>query len=341
MRESNMAGIRDVAKRAGVSIATVSRVLNEDPTLSVMDETKAKINEAVTFFDYKKKGKKVQKTENIILITTVSESLELEDPYFRSIRRGIQLEAENKNLVIKKIIRLGESPIKTEELVECGAVLIIGQVLPEVIEMVKKNNKKLVVIDDPSIEQQVDSIYTDFQAATYSHLNRLYDKGHKNIAFIGGQRILLDSNGCKYEKEQDQRQLAYKNWMKEKGLENYSRSYLNGWSALGGVEACSELLEDKQYSLPTAIVVASDPIAVGVYRTLQKNNFLIPKDISIVSFDDIEVSEYLTPSLSTVNIQTEEIGKLAVRLAKERIDKVREVPIRVCVSYEMIVRESE
>ena len=75
-----MAGIRDVAKRAGVSIATVSRVLNEDPTLSVTDETKEKIAEAVAFLNYKKKVSKAKMKDSIIIITTVSESDELEEP---------------------------------------------------------------------------------------------------------------------------------------------------------------------------------------------------------------------------------------------------------------------
>lgn len=337
-----MAGIRDVAKRAGVSIATVSRVLNEDPTLSVTEETKEKIAEAVVFLNYKKKGTNNRKlVDSIILITTVSENDELEDPYFRRIRRGIQLEAEEKKIVIKKTIRLSESPLDVKELKDCDAVLIIGQVLPQVISFVKEANPNLIVIDDPRVDQSIDAIYTDFRAATYAHLDRLFDKGHRNIAFIGGKRILLDVKGARHECEEDQRQLAYEAWMKEKKLEKYCAVYLDGWTTLNGMEACERLLKEREKSLPTAIVVGNDPIAVGVYRSLQKNNYSIPGDVSIVSFDNIEVAEYLTPSLSTVNIHTEEIGKLGISLAKELMSQTREVPIQIVVSYDMIVRESE
>ena len=74
---------------------------------------------------------------------------------------------------------------------------------------------------------------------------------------------------------------------------------------------------------------------------LQKNGLHIPEDISIVSFDNIEVAEFLTPALNTVNVNTEEIGKLAVRMVNERIKEVRNVSIKVIVSNNIIVRESE
>ena len=142
-----MVGIRDVAKRAGVSIATVSRVLNEDPTLSVTDETKRKIAESVNFIIMSKSPLQKNLT-NIALITTVSEVDELEDPYFRTIRRGIQVEAEQSKVNLKKIIRLSETPLEQDDLLKCQGVLIIGQVLSSVIEEVSAINSNVVVIDD-------------------------------------------------------------------------------------------------------------------------------------------------------------------------------------------------
>ncbi len=129
--------------------------------------------------------------------------------------------------------------------------------------------------------------------------------------------------------------------MREKGLDDYVHVCLNGWSTLDGMEAGEELIQAQSQSLPSAIMVGNDPIAVGVYRALKKNNIRIPEDVSIVSFDNIEVAEYLTPSLSTVSIHTEEIGKLAVNLAKEMLTEDKKIPVHVIVSYEMIARESE
>lgn len=339
-----MAGIRDVAKRAGVSIATVSRVLNEDPTLSVTDETREKIAEAVTHFSYQKKSvpqKKTKATKSVLLITTVSEIDELEDPYFRAIRRGIQVEAEKRKLAITQTVRLCEGKIKPEELKNSGAVIIVGQVLPSVIEFVMKYNSNLIVVDDPNATTLVDAVYTDLQQATRDHLERLYQKGHRKIAFIGGPRVLLDLQGKRYESNDDFRQTAYEEWMQQHGLAEAVQTYIAGWNTLDGMTACNELLANVGKNLPSAIMVANDPIAVGVYRALQKQGIKIPEDVSIVSFDNIEVAEYLTPSLSTVDIQTEEIGRIAIRLAKEKIEQVRTIAIRVMVPSQVIIRESE
>lgn len=339
-----MAGIRDVAKRAGVSIATVSRVLNEDPTISVTDETKEKIAEAVAFFSYEKKStpkRKVKSLKKVLLMTTVSEIDELEDPYFRAIRRGIQTEAEKRNLELTYTLRLCEEKLNSEEIRNSGAVIIIGQVLPSVIELVKKLNEHVIVVDDPNTTTLVDAVYTDLQQSTTEHLERLYQKGHRNIAFIGGPRVLLDEHGGRQESYDDLRQLAYESWMQQRGLNDYTQSVIEGWNTLDGMTACNQLLERRTTDLPTAIMVANDPIAVGVYRALQKKGLNIPEDLSVVSFDNIEVAKFLTPSLSTVEIQTEEIGRIAIRLAKERIEKIRTIPIRVMVPSTMRVRESE
>ena len=101
-----MAGIRTVAKRAKVSPATVSRFLNNDPSLRVTEETKERILEAVQFYHYEKKERKGQKGPLIELgvLTTASEIHELEDPYFRSIRIGILTESSNSNVEVKKIL---------------------------------------------------------------------------------------------------------------------------------------------------------------------------------------------------------------------------------------------
>ncbi|WP_308605809.1 substrate-binding domain-containing protein [uncultured Enterococcus sp.] len=92
--------------------------------------------------------------------------------------------------------------------------------------------------------------------------------------------------------------------------------------------------------LPTALLVGSDPLSVGVYRSLQSANITVGKEIDVASFDDIEIAEFLTPSLTTVHISAQEIAKAAVRLAKERIEDERQEPVIMTFPSKLVVRES-
>lgn len=341
-----MAGIRTVAQRAKVSPATVSRFLNNDPSLRVTEETKERILEAVKFYQYEKKERKGQKGPfiEIGVITAASEIDELEDPYFRSLRIGILTESSNSNVTVKKILyHQAEIPFQLDELKDCGAILVIGRFCDQIIERLYHMNPHIIVLDVPSSEiyYEVDSVYTNLGKAMVQQLNRLYDKGHRNISYIGGKNQVMTIEGTTNINGLEARNIAYEQWMKEKELTQFEHSYLGEWSYEDGYRLTMELLEKQKDCLPTAIVAGSDPMAVGIYRAIQKHRLKIPEDISIVSFDDIEVAEFLTPNLSSVYIAAEEIGKIAVRLARQRLLKERKVPVNVEVGYQVRVRESE
>lgn len=335
-----MAGIRDVARAAGVSPATVSRVLNQDPRLSVTEETKRKIYAAVDELNYIKNENVKKPMVALALISTVTEADELEDPYFRRIRVGIEEEAKRQKINIHTIYRITDK-IDFERIRKLAGTIIVGRIDERLMVEIQKVNPNIVVVDDYQDYAQVDSVYADLAGATRKQLERLYDKGHRSIALVGGYQFIKDRTGEVVRSEEDIRTTTYIEWMMRKGLAEYICTYEGNWTALDGMELSKQLLADKAGQLPTAIIAASDPIAVGVYRTLQKNQVKIPEDISIVSFDNVEVANYLTPSLSSVDVNTGEIGRMAVRLAKERAEGLRSVAVAVMIKGEIIVRESE
>lgn len=339
-----MACIRTVAKRAMVSPATVSRFLNKDSTLKITEETKQRILESVAYYDYKPKERERKITFEIGVITTVSEIQELEDPYFRSIRVGIISECAKSNVVIKKIIYYqANQSFDLEQLNHCDVILAIGRFQNEVYAELMAMNANIIAIDVPSDELvfPIDSVYTDLTKATVNHLDRLYQNGHRKICFIGGKKKLLGKDGKLNVDNHEVRYQAYLDWMSKHKLSEQIDCYLGDWGYEEGYRLTEELLTKRKDNLPTAIMVASDPMAVGVYRALQKKAIRIPEDISIVSFDDLEVARYLTPTLSSVAISAEEIGKIAVRLAKQRLTKSRKIHVNVEVGYQIKVRESE
>ncbi|MGM0124556.1 LacI family transcriptional regulator [Enterococcus sp. AZ194] len=337
-----MVGIREVARKAGVSPATVSRVLNEDPTLSATAETRARIHEVVEKLNYQKPERGTTKKVNasIGLITVASERGEIEDSYFRAIRLGIEAEAKRLRLAANRIFRLSEA-YSLKGIEALGAVIILGNLEEQFIQEIYEKNPRVVLVDDASASASLDAVYTDLEMITKKHLERLWQLGHRRIAFIGGVRTVKTSTGDNLLLSEDIRYQTYKKWLTINGVFSKELVFLGGWGSQDGLEMGEALLERfSEKTAPSAIVVASDPLAIGVYRAIQKSGKSIPTDFSVVSFDNIEVAEFLTPPLTTANIETEQLGKMAVRLAKERITNEREIPIHVVVPSKIIMRES-
>ena len=338
-----MASIREIAKLAGVSPATVSRVLNADETMSVSPATRTRIIKVANQLNYHKVenlGPKSPKQSNklsIAVIKTHSSKRENDDPYFRMIQEGIELEAGNWNFRLETL-KLGE--VKLEQLAQFGAVLVIGAFTDETLADIHKVNQNLIVVDHHFASSRYDLVNTDFAKQTEQVLDYLYEQNHRHIAFIGGEIRTVDLNGQKRDMLADVRTTAYEKWMMIHGLADNIQIKTGDWTMAFGVNAANELIEASGEHLPTAIISASDPISIGIYRALQLKNIAIPETISIFSFDDIEMAGFMSPPLSTAHIDSLEIGRVAVRLAKERISDGRQTALRVEVASEMIVRDS-
>lgn len=338
-----MASIREIAKLAGVSPATVSRVLNEDETMSVAAATRARIIKVANQLNYRKVENLGQKTPKqfskltIALIKTHSSKRENDDPYFRLIQEGMDSEANTWNFRIETL-KLGE--FKLEQLAQFGAVIIVGVLADESLAEIDAVNPNLIIVDNYFASSRYDLVHPDFAKRTDQVLSYLYEQNHRQIAFIGGESDSVDLKGQKVKRVTDVRTIAYENWMKIHGLSDDIRVKTGNWTMEFALTATHELLAENSDQLPTAIISASDPMSIGIYRALQLKNITIPDEMSVFSFDDIEMTGYMSPPLSTVHIDSLEIGRVAVRLAKERILDGRTTSLRVEIASELVLRES-
>lgn len=337
-----MVGIRDVARKASVSPTTVSRFLNKDASLLIGEETKKRILQAVTILDYDIKKYKYEKKKkpSIGLISTIDRKNELDDPYFADLRAGIEEEAKRLHLGLNRSYFLSENPKEWKDFDYLGGVIVIGSVQESAIKKLLKQNKNIVVVDNPNITAEVNLVYADFERMTQRILSLFVAAGHKNIAYIGGYNIDVGEYGDKQYSENENRLQAYRQFMYKNGLKDNIIYKLGEWTPLEGKRMADELLMERSENFPTAILVGSDPLAVGVYHSIQATNKIIGKDVVIASFDNIETSEYLTPSLTTVNINAKEIGKAAVRLAHEKINNIRSETVVLTFPSKLITRES-
>lgn len=336
-----MVTIKDIAKRANVSTATVSRILNNDPTLSVSDETRKKILDLVTELDYKPLRKKSVKAEknidsfNIGLIFLNDESI---DPYFQSIRLGVESTCHQFPLNIVSTMVVGKSSITSETLSDLDGLIVIGDIdTKEIKEIYYKNNNIVVVDYLPPNDSDVDVVISDFEGSTEQVINYLLDLGHEEIAFVGGKGLVHGVVSGKMVEKVDVRKSTFEKVMKEKGLYNPSYILEEEWGPANGYSLTKQLIEKGK--MPSAILVGSDPMALGVLRGLHESGYQVPNDVSVVSFDDIEAAAYVNPRLSTVKIHGDEMGRTAVKLLYDRI-MGRKIAMKVTLPTELIIRDS-
>ncbi|MBS3994743.1 MAG: LacI family DNA-binding transcriptional regulator [Alkaliphilus sp.] len=331
-----MATIKDIAKIAAVSSATVSRVLNNDIALSVGEETRRRIFQVAEKLDYKipkKRNRNIEKRINLGIIHWYSPKEELEDPYYLSIRKGIEKECYNKKIEITTIFKNDEK-YTTNELKDIDGIIAIGKFSKEDIETFAIYYKNIVFVDFDPEGMIYDSVVSDFRTTVAALLTYLYDKGHRKIGFIGGKEYV----GRNKEVIKDERDVTYYDFVKEKGIYDAECVYLGKFTAESGYELMKKAIE--KGPIPSAFFLANDSIAIGAMKALHEANINVPKDVNIIAFNDNPTSKYLMPPLSTVKIHTEFMGVTAVGLLIERINENREIVKKVIIPSELILRES-
>ncbi|MBZ9685850.1 LacI family DNA-binding transcriptional regulator [Clostridium estertheticum] len=325
-----MAIIKDIAERARVSIATVSRVLNYDETLSVSAETRQRVFEAAQELEYTPpKRKKSRKKFKIGLLYSYSLEEELEDTYYLSIRVSIE-----KRLVAEgaKIFRISKND-DLEKLKNIDGIIALGTFNINDVERIKKFIRPVVFVDTAQDEDLFDSVIINFSKSVRNALDYLFSLGHNKIAYIGG--IDLDINGDRFI---DLREDTYCKYMKEKGSYNENLIKVGNYTPRDGYKLMKEILEAD--TIPTATFVANDSIAIGCYKAIYEKKLKIPDDMSIVGFNDISSAQYMTPPLTTIKLHIEFMGETAVDLLIERLISGREICKKITIPAKFIIRES-
>ena len=338
-----MATIRDIAQQAGVSAATVSRVLNNDVTLSVSEETRTRVFSIAEQLQYKpsrlrrmKKEEQLSRQQIGLLMWSSLED-EHEDPYFYSIRRGIETRCEELGISIIKVLR-GNSRSEMQPVHELDGVIVVGSIDDNDVRQLYGNGNRLVFVNHSYELNEYDTVKMHFEQATRAVISHLIKLGHEKIGYIGGNDNVHRLNRqFDYTENDEPRRVFFEKALRELGL--YDESYVVKayWSSNSGYESMNQLLQ--QGSRPTACFIGSDPMAVGALRALHEHGLKVPEDMAIVGFDDIEISEYLNPPLTTVRAHTEQMGRAAVQLLLERIEG-REAAVHMTINTTLIVRES-
>lgn len=328
-----MATIKDIAQKAGVSIATVSRVLNYDESLSVSDQTKQKIFETAEALSYKKKSAKKNPLSKVAIVHWYTEEEELEDLYYMSIRMGAEQRCQELGIQGLRFFQNTYHSLKDERV---DGIIAIGKFSEGQVDELNGLAPQVVFVDDYERDSTYnDRVLTDFKSATRKVLDHLFTKGVKSIGYIGGRESYKDG----HTPISDPREVMFKEYMNEKGLLEEKWLYSGTFSVNDGYHLMKQAIEAHGEQLPEAFFVGNDSLAVGCLRALNESGIVVPDRVQIIGVNDISVAKYVFPTLSTVKVFTELMGETAVDLLMERMNG-RKVSKTVYVATELVKRES-
>jgi LacI family transcriptional regulator len=316
-----MANILDVALKAGVSIATVSRVVNKSDH-KVNPATREKVLAAISELDYRPnalaKGLLMKKTMTIgIIIPDIS------NPYYAEIVRGIQDTADlagyavmlhntdrKQERIIRYIYLLREKSV--DGVIFCGGI-INGY---ETLSILKELKERVVVVGRHEVD--FPAVMVDNMGGATQAVQHLIDLGHRRIGCIAGPEGSTTAAD---------RLTGYRNALAQNGMALNEQLVKRGtWNPESGYLLARELLEEPEK--PTAIFSANDQMAFGVIKAARELDLAVPGDLAVVGFDNVPTGSYFDPPLTTVEIPMYDIGVAAMRmlidlLSREKFNKLR------------------
>lgn len=323
-----MATLKDIATEAGVSLATVSRVLNDDPSLSVKEETKHRILEIAEKLEYKTSSAKKAHVaaipeHHILALYNYRQDAEINDPYYLSIRHGIETQCEKLGLQLTNSYESGIDP----ELKKVTGILLVGKTSHTVIQRAAQLTDNICCLDFHDDKSSYDSVDIDLAKISKEVIDFYISQGIDRIGFIGGQ----DAPG-----RADIREMAFAEYGQLKGVVRDSDIYRGDFSSASGYHLALQMLSHSQR--PQALFIASDSIAIGVLRALLEHGLQIPHDISLISVNDIPTARFTYPPLSTVRIHSEMMGIQGVNMLVEKARDGRALPLQVYVPTKLKLR---
>lgn len=310
--------IKDVAKLAGVSISTVSRVMNNSKPVS--PEARQKVLDAINKLDFKPNElarSLVMRKSN--LIGVIVEDIGIE--YMAQLIRGV----EEIGRVYKYDILLSSSYGSTEALESAvdflatkqveGLIIITENINDDTLLKLRETRIPFVLLDRYHTYKSLHTVKVDYKKEEYNLINHLYSMGHDNVLFIneGKSNVLNDAKLQGYEQ-------ASKESSKDTYVCDTEGITSNDGYNIG--EVAIKLCKEKNIS---AVSCVSDEVAIGFMDYCADNGIKVPEDISVTGFGDKSIASIYRPNLTTVSIPYYDIGAIAIRALIKRIRKEEEI----------------
>jgi LacI family repressor for deo operon, udp, cdd, tsx, nupC, and nupG len=328
----NNGTIKDVARLAGVSTATVSRTLKQPEKVTIA--TRKKVMQAVVEVDYTPNAMaqslRTQVTKTVILVVR-----DIANPFYLEIFRGVEQQAHD----LEYSVLMGNTRDDPEReqlyfnMVHSrhadGLILMTGK-LPPALNQGKQRLPPMVIALEYLKDVRLPTVLIDNVQSSRRAVEHLISLGHRRIAHISGpvpEILSMD------------REEGYRLTLQENGITINEEWVVNGnFSVRSGHRAMHQLLASDPR--PTAIFAANDEMAIGAINELAARGIKVPQDVSVIGFDDISFARAYNPSLTTIRQLRTEIGRQAVLLLADVLAGKPVSSEPVIIPTELVVRDS-
>ena len=326
--------IKDVAREAGVSIATVSRVLNDIDVVN--EDTKKKVLDAIKKLGYRPnivaRSLKTQRTKTIgILIPDISSQ------FYPEIVRG----AEDVSNIYDYNIILGNSDFDVEKEKEYlrvlkekmvdGVIYMSSSLQDEILDLINELNLKTILVETKDKEGKLPSVTIDNKEADYEGTKYLLNKGFKNLAFVGVKKDEMNAWSDRY--------IGFEKAMNEANITiDNDLIHLEDLKVNSGYNAAKSYIDSGKKV--DSIVCATDELAMGVINGLRDNGVNVPDDVSVIGFNNNYLGEIFYPKLTTISQPSYDMGSVAMRMLIKLLNKQELEQAHYVLPYGIVERNS-
>ncbi len=338
-----MSTLKELSEYTGFSVTTISRILNEDPTMNASEETRKTILEAAGKLNYKtagsRRGRASKKTVRIGLAEMLSTSEMLNDPYYLYLKNYVEQECAERGYDIAYLRRV-DGAFQQIAPVNLDGIIAVGIFSPEEVISLYAIHPTVVFLDSSPEEEQSDSVVGNLRLGVKLALDDFVAHGHRRIGFIGPLEKLDDHK----RPAPDVRRQRFISYMEELGLFEPDAMIDVATDAVQTCAAMRAYIASGR-PMPTAFLAHNEQNAIGASRALTEAGVPVPERVSFIAFNDTPLAELTMPPLTSVSMHIREMSRLAVRLLLEHVParsggQARGVPIKAILPPALIRRGS-
>ena len=331
-KPGELMNLNAVAKKAGVSTATVSRVLNDLDV--VKSSTRARVLKAAQDLNYHPNlhARSLARGKSRTLGILISN---MENPFFFDIFRALESAAHARGyeVVVANTDYRSEQLLSSARLMigwrVAGLAAIVSEMDADLVQVLTDSRIPIVFYDVGTPRKNITTVRVDYRKGMKKIVEYLYSLGHLRMAFVGHHSTLGPLN---------ERRKTFLDSVAQCSPSAEARIVAGTDGLEGGREAARDLLGSGFH--PTAIICVNDFMAVGVLRELREQGIRVPQEISVTGFDNIRLAEFCSPALTTAHIPREKIGQIIFESLVPDPEKEQLTGREIVIEPELVVRES-